>query len=370
MKIENKGPKDTAPSTKNTAMAPTSEDGKKAAGSASRRWSANDFTIGRPLGKGKFGSVYLAREKQSGYLIALKVSMCSFLVSVVSSSMCVSSSFSSFVSSGHLFFHLQIEGKLVNYQHSLTTLHKLSFQILKKKELIKNEVMHQLRREVEIQSHLRHPNILRLYGFFYDEKRVYLILEYAEKGELYEDLKRNGRFTEARAAEYIYQLSQALDYCHSKGVIHRDVKPENLLLHSNGQLKIADFGWSAYAPSSRRKTLCGTLDYLPPEMIDGLPHDKAVDVWSLGVLAFEFITGHPPFEAEDYTSTTGRITSVDLQFPDCVSDEAKAFIKKIVVKDPAKRMRLRDVPQDPWIRRHCRSLMGKESIEENSSVGV
>jgi aurora kinase A len=87
------------------------------------------------------------------------------------------------------------------------------------------------------------------------------------------------------------QLAQALKYCHSKGVIHRDLKPENLLLGFNGQVKISDFGWSVHAPSSRRNTLCGTLDYLPPEMIEGKEHDKSVDVWSLGILCYEFLVG-------------------------------------------------------------------------------
>ena len=91
--------------------------------------------------------------------------------------------------------------------------------------------------------------------------------------------------------QYILSLSRALAYCHEKHVIHRDIKPENLLLDLKGDLKIADFGWSVHAPNSRRTTLCGTLDYLPPEMIEGKKHDQMVDVWSLGVLMYEFLVG-------------------------------------------------------------------------------
>eukprot|EP00897_Mesotaenium_endlicherianum_P005283 jgi/Mesen1/4783/ME000242S03952 len=131
-----------------------------------KRWSLGDFDIGKPLGKGKFGNVYLAREKKSKYIVALKV--------------------------------------------------------LFKNQLQESQVEHQLRREIEIQSHLRHPNILRLYGYFYDQ------------GELYKELQKARYFSERRAA--------------------------------TGELKIADFGWSVHAPNSRRQTLCGTLDYLPPEM--------------------------------------------------------------------------------------------------------
>jgi aurora kinase, other len=110
----------------------------------------------------------------------------------------------------------------------------------------------------------RHENILRLYGYFYDAKRVYLILEYAAQGELYKTLRKVGRFDEARAARYICEMAKALGYLHMKHVIHRDIKPENLLLGLKGELKIADFGWSVHAPNTRRTTLCGTLDYLPP----------------------------------------------------------------------------------------------------------
>lgn len=105
-----------------------------------------------------------------------------------------------------------------------------------------------------------------MYGYFYDQQRVYLILEYAARGELYRELEKRTCFDEPLAANYIAQLTRALIYLHSKHVIHRDLKPENLLIDHNGNLKIADFGWSVHAVKSRRETLCGTLDYLSPGM--------------------------------------------------------------------------------------------------------
>ncbi|XP_074012896.1 aurora kinase A [Numenius arquata] len=263
------------------------EDTKK------RQWSLDDFEIGRPLGKGKFGNVYLAREKKSKFILALKV-----------------------------LFKTQLE---------------------------EAGVEHQLRREVEIQSHLRHPNILRLYGYFHDVTRVYLMLEYAPRGEVYKELQKLTKFDEQRTATYVTELADALSYCHSKSVIHRDIKPENLLLGSNGELKIADFGWSVHAPSSRRTTLCGTLDYLPPEMIEGRTHDEKVDIWSLGVLCYEFLVGKPPFEAETYQETYRAISRVEFKFPPFVSEGARDLISKLLKHNPFHRLPLKDVLLHPWI---------------------
>jgi serine/threonine protein kinase len=172
----------------------------------------------------------------------------------------------------------------------------LALKCLYKSEIVQSRVEKQIRREIEIQQNLRHPNVLRLYGYFHDEKRIFLMLEFAGKGELYKQLTKYGCFSERRSAVYIDQMADALSYLHSKHVIHRDIKPENLLLGINGELKIGDFGWSVHAPSNRRTTLCGTLDYLPPEMVEGREHNEKVDYWALGVLTYEFIVGSPPFE--------------------------------------------------------------------------
>ena len=258
-----------------------------------RQWSLKDFEIGKPLGRGKFGDVYLAREKKSKYIVAIKA--------------------------------------------------------IKKKQLLKAGVEHQLRREIEIQSHLRQRNVLRMFGYFWDEKRIYIILEFAPGGEVYKVLTSKGHFSEQTTARYICDLSVALGYCHAKHVIHRDIKPENLLIGQKGDIKIADFGWSVHAPTSRRTTLCGTLDYLPPEMVEGRDHDATADVWSLGILTYEFLVGSPPFEAEGWRATYSRISRVDLKFPPHVSSGAKDLISRLLVKEPNKRMKLADLPKHPWI---------------------
>lgn len=258
-----------------------------------KRWRLDDFEIGRPLGQGKFGSVYLAREKRTKYVVALKC--------------------------------------------------------LEKSQLLNANLEHQLRREIEIQSALRHRNILRLYGYFYDSRRIYLILEYSPGGELYKLLQKRGKFSEKRSAKFISDLAQALDYCHSKNVIHRDIKPENLLLGFHGEIKIADFGWSVHTPTSRRTTFCGTMDYLAPEMVDGKEHDKYIDNWGLGVLLYEFLTGSPPFEAETYSATYRRIRNIDLRFPRGLPEGAQDLIRKLLVFEPHKRLPLSEIPKHYWV---------------------
>ena len=241
-----------------------------------RKFHLGMFEIGKPLGKGKFGRVYLAKERSTGFVCALKV--------------------------------------------------------LHKNELQQGKVEKQVRREIEIHSNLRHPNILRFYGHFHDSKRIFLILEYAGKGELYKHLRREQRFPEWKAAQYIAQMAGALKHLHKKHVMHRDIKPENILMGIHGEIKISDFGWSVHAPNNRRNTMCGTLDYLPPEMIKPGSHDnfynEKVDLWSLGVLTYEFLVGEAPFE-DTPVMTQRRIARAEMTVPDFVSPEAKNLIQRV-----------------------------------------
>ncbi|CAB1421126.1 unnamed protein product [Pleuronectes platessa] len=267
----------------------------------SRKVTIDDFDIGRPLGKGKFGNVYLARAKKLQAIVALKV--------------------------------------------------------LFKSQMEKEGVEHQLRREIEIQAHLKHPNILRFYNYFHDRKRVFLVLEYAPRGEMYKELQRCGRFDDQRTATYMEEIADALMYCHEKKVIHRDIKPENLLLGYRGELKIADFGWSVHAPSLRRRTMCGTLDYLPPEMIEGHTHSEKVDLWCIGVLCYECLVGNPPFETASHSDTYKRIMKVDLKFPKVVSDGARDLISKLLRHNPIDRLSLQSVIDHPWVRANSHRLL-------------
>jgi serine/threonine protein kinase len=276
----------SAPST-TVASAPDQEN-----------FQLSDFEIGRPLGKGKFGNVYLARHKEKKKVVAMKV--------------------------------------------------------VYKSEVIQKNLVGQLKREIEIHTHLRHENIIRMFAWFQDEKAVYAILEYAKGGELYKAMQNapNSRFSEPQAAFYIQSVAKALQYCHSKKVMHRDVKPENLLLMANGDLKVGDFGWAVHTQDDmRRGTLCGTLDYLPPEMVNESEYTHEVDIWSLGVLAYELVVGKPAFETRSNADTMDKIAKVDLRFPPelNLSDECRDFVSRILAKNPTERPNWVDLLAHPWL---------------------
>jgi len=265
----------------------------------------DDFEIGKRLGEGRFGKVYLAREKKSKFIVALKV--------------------------------LSVKG------------------------LERDRCEHQVRREVEIQSRMKHAGVLRMYGYFWDKDRIYLVLEYCVGGQLYDLLSEKESFSEPVAADYVKQVAEALQYCHSHNVIHRDIKPENILISFNNKLKIADFGWSVHAPTSKRETMCGTHEYIPPEMVQGESHDKTTDLWAIGVLAYELICGYAPFTAEKVPTIYSRIVKVDLRFPSHVSADARHFITNLLRRRPEERMSMEKLLSHPWITRTRRLQAGVSS---------
>jgi serine/threonine protein kinase len=131
-----------------------------------------------------------------------------------------------------------------------------------------------------------------LYGYFHNPKSVFLVLEYATKGEVFREL-RSGALKDHTVQAYIRSLISAISFIHQRHVIHRDIKPENLLLNAKGELKLADFGGSVHAPPPfhHRKTICGTPEYLAPEVVCGRPYTSSVDIWALGVLCYELLAG-------------------------------------------------------------------------------
>ncbi|CAF4576085.1 unnamed protein product, partial [Rotaria sp. Silwood2] len=162
---------------------------------------------------------------------------------------------------------------------------KRNLFMLHKSKINVYSMAEQVKIETESGFKLNHPLILTMYDVFHDEKHFYFMLEYAPHGQLYQFLQKLHRFTNRLAASYIYEICHALEYCYSKSIIHRDLKPENILLDLDccGNLKLADFA-------------CGTLDYLAPEIVGHKQYQYKVDNWCVGVLAYELLSGHTPFQ--------------------------------------------------------------------------
>ncbi|CAI6338551.1 unnamed protein product [Periconia digitata] len=276
-----------------------------------------NFELSRRLGRGKFGRVHLARHLETNYICAVKV--------------------------------------------------------LSKQQITSETSERLVRRELEVHQNLAHPHILRFYTWMDDPANIYLVLEYAPNGNLFDLMMKQPkkRFMEPEAAAYISQMAQALRYLHSKNIMHRDIKPENILLGLHNEMKLADFGYSVHSNSGLRSTLCGTLDYLPPEMAIGMLkpeqekkwYTKAVDQWSLGVLTYELLVGRAPFEMKCQEETQKRIAHFKgrLRFPQHVSLPAEDFMRQLLNLDAEQRMGLDDVLYHSWI---------KNNVDHSSRTGI
>ncbi|CAI2362883.1 unnamed protein product [Moneuplotes crassus] len=258
-------------------------------------WSLENFEIGRPLARGHSGYCLLVRERITKYPFVLKM-------------------------------------------------------IFKKQLSRSQRYLKSLRREIEIHSRLKHPNILSMHGWFKDHKRVFIILEYCAEGDLFTYMTEQPgrRFPEEVSANYIKQIAEALLYLHSKNIIHRDIKPENILVDGD-DIKLGDFGLSIHSPSNRRKSLGGTADYMSPEMLQNKEYDSRIDIWSLGILAYELSSGEAPFYSIDKLIQGKKIKLGQFQMKSYFTESLKDLITKLLKVDPQERISIEEVLTHPWI---------------------
>jgi len=253
-----------------------------------KKASLEDFTLLKVVGKGSFGKVLQVRNRHTGKIYAMKQ--------------------------------------------------------LKKDHIIKRNQVEHTKTERFVLQHLRHHYIVGLRFAFQTDKKLFLLLDYCPGGELFFHLGKAGRFTENRARFYCAEITLALEYLHSRDVVYRDLKPENVLLDEDGHVKLTDFGLSKTNVKGNHSThsFCGTPEYLAPEILRRAGHGKAADWWSLGALLYEMLTGMPPFYSRDRDRLFDKILHSDLRFPNHFSKNSRAILKELMDRNPRKRLGSKD----------------------------
>ncbi|XP_060919891.1 serine/threonine-protein kinase MARK1 isoform X2 [Labrus mixtus] len=209
----------------------------------------------------------------------------------------------------------------------------------------------ELFREVSVMKTLNHPNIVKLFEVIETEKTLYLVMEYASGGEVFDYLVAHGRMKEKEARAKFRQIVSAVEYCHQKRIVHRDLKAENLLLDADMNIKIADFGFSnEFTPGSKLDTFCGSPPYAAPELFQGKKYDgPEVDVWSLGVILYTLVSGSLPFDGQNLKELRERVLRGKYRIPFYMSTDCENLLKKLLVLNPGKRGSLQQIMKDRWM---------------------
>ncbi|XP_039594911.1 serine/threonine-protein kinase MARK1 isoform X4 [Polypterus senegalus] len=211
--------------------------------------------------------------------------------------------------------------------------------------------LQKLFREVRIMKILNHPNIVKLFEVIETEKTLYLVMEYASGGEVFDYLVAHGRMKEKEARAKFRQIVSAVQYCHQKRIVHRDLKAENLLLDADMNIKIADFGFSnEFTIGNKLDTFCGSPPYAAPELFQGKKYDgPEVDVWSLGVILYTLVSGSLPFDGQNLKELRERVLRGKYRIPFYMSTDCENLLKKLLVLNPVKRGSLEQIMKDRWM---------------------
>merc|ERR1719476_448712 len=212
--------------------------------------------------------------------------------------------------------------------------------MLRKEHVVKRNQVEHTKTERSVLEAVSHPFIVTLHYAFQTPKKLYFVLEFCPGGELFFHLSRAGRFSEGRCRFYASEILLAIEYLHCLDIIYRDLKPENILLDEDGHVKLTDFGLSkeGIRDNYSAKSMCGTPEYLAPEILNKVGHGKAVDWYSLGALVYEMLTGLPPYYTKDRTKLFERIRAGDLSYPAYVSPAAKGMLESLLQPDPSRRL--------------------------------
>ena len=243
-------------------------------------------------------------------------------------------------------------GKVKMGTHTLTG-ERVAIKILEKERITDVSDVERVAREIHILKLIRHPNIIQLYEIIETPRTLYLIMEYASGGELFDYIVKHTRLKEDEACKFYQQIIAGVEYMHRLNIVHRDLKPENLLLDHDNNIKIVDFGLSnTFTEGETLKTACGSPCYAAPEMIAGRKYvGTQVDSWSCGIILFALICGFLPFEDPDTTELYKKILKGEYHIPSFVSRDAKELLSKIMVHDPEKRFTPADIRGHAWFQK-------------------
>ncbi|KAM7197714.1 camp-dependent protein kinase type 2 [Rhypophila sp. PSN 637] len=261
------------------------------------KYHLQDFEILRTLGTGSFGRVHLVQSKHNSRFYAVKV--------------------------------------------------------LKKMQVVRMKQIEHTNDERRMLGEVKHPFLITLWGTFQDAKNLYMVMDFVEGGELFSLLRKSGRFPNPVAKFYAAEVTLALEYLHSHDIIYRDLKPENLLLDRHGHLKITDFGFAKRVPDLTW-TLCGTPDYLAPEVVSNKGYNKSVDWWSLGILIYEMLCGYTPFwDGGSPMKIYENILKGRVKYPAYINAQAQNLLERLITADITKRLGnlyggSQDVKDHPW----------------------
>ncbi|KAF2719475.1 camp-dependent protein kinase A [Polychaeton citri CBS 116435] len=276
------------------------------------KYGLNDFQFNRTLGTGSFGRVHLVQSKHNQRFYAIKV--------------------------------------------------------LKKAQVVKMKQVEHTNDERRMLQRCKHPFLITLWGTFQDSKNLYMVMDFIEGGELFSLLRKSQRFPNPVAKFYAAEVTLAIDYLHSMQIIYRDLKPENLLLDRHGHVKITDFGFAKEVPDITW-TLCGTPDYLAPEVVNSKGYNKSVDWWSLGILIFEMLCGFTPFwDSGSPLKIYENILKGRVKYPPYIHPDAQDLLGKLITHDLTKRLGnlhggSRDVMQHQWFAEVTWERLAKKDID-------
>ena len=247
-------------------------------------------------------------------------------------------------------------GRVLLVQHKITQA-QYAIKAIDKRNKDNIEESPYFRREIEIMYRIHHPNVVKLFGHFEDNTYCYFIMEYIPGGNIYSLCPKNGipLISTQMVASLIKDVISAIYYLHHMNppIVHRDIKPENVLLGEGNVAKLTDFGWSNYMQGySKRTTVCGTPIYLAPEIINNTGHDEKIDIWCIGVLMFELMTGQPPWKGDDITTLKYNIRRLKINWPKTMDPDARDLITKILRYIPEERISLRGMLMHPFFTKY------------------